>query len=210
MKELDLLKKDWKKNADSFEQVSETDIYKMLHKKSSSVVKWILIISVLEILFWISFNAFLNTDDYFKKLKHDELILYLKLLNYFNYAVVLAFIYLFYKNYVHISTTASTKQLMKDILKTRKTVQYYVWFNLGMIVLSFVIGIIIAFTYNPQVTNLRDGMSGDGKAMTITAVILLFFVAVFFGFFWLFYRLLYGILLKRLYKNYKELKKIDI
>jgi hypothetical protein len=41
------------------------------------------------------------------------------------------FIYLFYKNYIRISTIASTKQLMKDILKTRKTVQYYVWYNLG-------------------------------------------------------------------------------
>ena len=34
MKELDLLKKDWKKDKISFEQVSEGAIYKMLHKKS--------------------------------------------------------------------------------------------------------------------------------------------------------------------------------
>ena len=46
MKELDLLKKDWKKNSDSFEQISEKEIYKMIHKKSSSIVKWILIISI--------------------------------------------------------------------------------------------------------------------------------------------------------------------
>ena len=52
MKELDLLKKDWKKNSDSFEQISEKEIYKMIHKKSSSIVKWILIISILEISFW--------------------------------------------------------------------------------------------------------------------------------------------------------------
>ena len=37
MEELDLLKKDWKRNENSFEQVSEVDIYKMLHKKSSSI-----------------------------------------------------------------------------------------------------------------------------------------------------------------------------
>ena len=58
MKELDLLKKDWKKNANSFEQISETEIYKMIHKKSSSIVKWILIISILEILFWTVSNFF--------------------------------------------------------------------------------------------------------------------------------------------------------
>jgi hypothetical protein len=45
MKELDLLK-DWK-NKDSFEQISEIEIYRMIHKKSSSIVKWILIISIL-------------------------------------------------------------------------------------------------------------------------------------------------------------------
>ena len=49
MKELDLLKKDWKKNAASFVQVSENEIYKMIHKKSSSVVKWIFMISVIEL-----------------------------------------------------------------------------------------------------------------------------------------------------------------
>ena len=47
MKELDLLKKDWQKN-NAFEQVSEVEIYKMLHQKSSSIVKWILIVSLLE------------------------------------------------------------------------------------------------------------------------------------------------------------------
>ena len=46
MEELDLLKKYWKKSEDTFEQVSEVEIYKMLHKKSSSIVKWILIISI--------------------------------------------------------------------------------------------------------------------------------------------------------------------
>ena len=34
MKELDLLKKDWQKSNNSFEQVSEIEIYKMIHKKN--------------------------------------------------------------------------------------------------------------------------------------------------------------------------------
>ena len=32
MKELDLLKKDWQKSEASFEQLSEKDIYAMIHK----------------------------------------------------------------------------------------------------------------------------------------------------------------------------------
>ncbi|MFV7234175.1 MULTISPECIES: hypothetical protein [Flavobacterium] len=210
MKELDLLKKDWQKNDNSFEQVSEIEIYKMIHKKSSSIVKWILVISILEVSIWTLISLAFNTDDYFKKLKHDELIQYFEVLTIFNYGVILVFIYLFYKNYILISTTASTKQLMKDILKTRKTVQYYVWYNLGMIVFSLIIGFVIAFSYNPDVSILKDKIANDGKIMAITIGILILTIAVFFGIFWLFYRLLYGILLKRLYANYKELKKIDL
>lgn len=210
MKELDLLKKDWQKNDNSFKQISETEIYKMIHRKSSSIVKWILIISILEILLWTSISVFFNTDEYFKKLKHDELIAIFNGFTYFNYAVIIVFIYLFYKNYITISTTVSTKQLMKDILKTRKTVQCYVWYNLAMIVVSLIIGFVIAFTYNPEVSNLKDKIANNGKAMVITIVLLSVITVAFFGIFWLFYRLLYGILLRQLYANYKELKKIDL
>ena len=209
MKELDLLKKDWQKN-NAFEQLSEVDIYKMLHAKSSSIVKWIFIISILEILLWTSTSVFFNTDDYLKKIKHEELILFFEILTYFNYAVVLVFIYLFYKNYVAISTTVSTKQLMKDILKTRKTVQYYVWYNLGMIGLSMMIGFFMAFAYNPEVATLMDKMGNNTKVLVITIGIFILLIAGFMGLFWLFYRLAYGILLRRLYANYKELKKIDL
>jgi hypothetical protein len=210
MKELDLLKKDWQKNTDSFEQVSETEIYKMIHKKSSSIVKWILIISILEVLLWTALNVCFNNDDYFKKMNHDEIILYLDIFSYFSYGVMLVFIYFFYKNYVRISTTVSTKQLMKDILKTRKTVQYYVYFNLTMIVMSLIVAFIIAFAYDPDTIALTNKIATNGKALAITIVVILMIFIVIVGAFWLFYRVLYGILLRRLYVNYKELKKIDL
>ena len=47
MEELDLLKKDWKKSETNFQQKTESDIYKMLQKKSTSIVKWIFIISLI-------------------------------------------------------------------------------------------------------------------------------------------------------------------
>lgn len=210
MKELDLLKKDWKKNADSFQQISENEIYKMIHKKSSSIVKWILIISILEILFWTVSNLFFSTDEMLIKIKHPEMILYLEILTYFNYVVVLIFVYFFYKNYKTISTIESTKLLMSSILKTRKTVQYYVWYNLGMAVVSSIISFFIAFVYNPDMTYLREKLATSGKAMFVTGGILLLVTLAFLGMFWCFYRLLYGTLLRRLYGNYKELKKIDL
>lgn len=210
MEELDLLKKDWKKSENSFEQISENEIYKMLHTKSSSIVKWILVISILEVLFWASISLLFNTDDYLLKLKHPELIEYFKIFNYFNYAVILLFIMLFYRNYKSITTTVSTKQLMRDILKTRKTVHYYVYYNLTMIILSMLLGFYLAFTYNPEVVALRDKIFNNPKVMIVTFGILGLILIASFGIFWLFYRLLYGILLRKLYKNYNELKKIDL
>ena len=209
MKELDLLKKDWQKSAASFQQISETEIYRMIHKKSSSIVKWILIISILEISFWTFSNLFINTDDVLHKMNHPEIVTALEFLTYFNYIVVLIFVYIFYKNYKTISTTIATKSLMSAILKTRKTVQYYVWYNLGMIVITAILSFFIAFVYNPDMEFLRNKLAMNGKAMFVTIGILFLVILGFFGLFWCFYRVIYGTLLRRLYANYKELKKID-
>jgi len=209
MKELDLLKKDWQKNSDSFQQISENEIYKMIHRKSSSIVKWILIISILEISFWTFSNLFINTDDVLRKMNHPEIVTALEFLTYFNYVVVLIFVYIFYKNYRTISTTIATKSLMSAILKTRKTVQYYVWYNLGIIVITAILSFFIAFVYNPDMEFLREKLAMNGKAMFVTIGILFLVILGFFGLFWCFYRIIYGTLLRRLYANYKELKKID-
>jgi hypothetical protein len=201
MKELDLLKKDWKKNENSFEQVSETEIYKMIHKKSSSIVKWILIISVLEFII-LNLIGFLLPDD-----KREELIViekYLNTLVVLGYGITLYFIYLFYKNYKSISVISTTKMLMESILKTRKTVQYYIWYNLAYIFLMVSTILIFEFQNSP----VFNGQS-NYKNIIICAVSFVLLGAIL-GVIWLFYRLLYGILLRRLYANYKELKKIDL
>lgn len=210
MKELDLLKKDWKKNSNSFEQISEKEIYNMIHKKSSSTVRWILIISILEISFWTLSNFFINTDDILQKINHPEIVIALDILTYLNYVVVCIFVFIFYKNYKTISTTEATKTLMSAILKTRKTVQYYVWYNLGMIVITAIISFFIAFVYNPEMAFFREKIALNGGAAFATVGIFLLVILAFFGLFWCFYKLLYGTLLRRLYANYKELKKIDL
>lgn len=206
MDELDLLKKDWKKNESSFEQISEVAIYKMIHQKSSSIVKWILIISILEMLLWTGISVFYNTDEYLLKFHSQKIIDYSRYLTVFNYIVVTFFIYMFYKNYKAISIITSTKQLMNDILKTRKTVQYYVWYNLVMIVISMIIGFLLVFSVDPRMHELTTKHNG----LLFMIVFCIVCTAIIFGLFWLFYKLIYGILLKRLYKNYKELKKIDL
>lgn len=210
MKELDLLKKDWNRVDNTFEQVTDKEIYRMLHKRSSSIVKWILIISVLELVFWSVLGFGINTDDYFRKLKHEEFSDYFDVYNYINYVILFVFIFLFYKNYKVISTTVSTKQLMKDILKTRKTVNFYVYYNLAQLVLSVFVSFYIDFTYNPESKQLASKIEDDYFMIAFTFAFLLVFIAIVFGTLWLIYRLIYGRLLKRLLDNYKELKKIDL
>ncbi|MDP5000549.1 MAG: hypothetical protein NWQ14_04190 [Flavobacterium sp.] len=212
MDELDILKKDWKKQESSFQQIGEKEIYGMLHKRSSSIVKWIVVISILELILWSSISLFTADEDYFKLLKIYHLDTAMPVIAVINYGVILYFIYLFYKNYKAINATDTIKQLMKSILKTRKTVKHYVWYNLAMTALSFIIVFIFQFMYDPNITKLVDKMSEDMDTSIFYCIMIVIYtvvIAVFIGIIWLFYRLLYGILMKRLQKNFDELKKID-
>ncbi len=209
MEELDLLKKDWNKTNANFKEVSEKELYKMLHKNSSSIVKWILIISICEIILWTALNFFNSTDDYLSSINHPELKVYFDAITIFSYIISIGFVIQFYRNYKQISTRASTSILMQTILKTRKTVRYYVKYNLFMIVFGFIAGILLAFNYNPEMLGMRDKIMSEPSTMAGVIVAVLISTCVFVGVFWVFYRLLYGILTKRLYNNYKELKAID-
>lgn len=212
MDELELLKRDWKKQEGSFQQISEKEIYGMLHKGSSSIVKWILIISILELVLWASISFFTADEEYFKTLKMYHLDTVMPTISVINYGVILFFIYLFFKNYRTINTTDTIKQLMQSILKTRKTVKYYVWYNLAMTAFSFILVFIFQFMYDPNIRKMVEKMSQNVDPNTFYCIMLVVYaviIAIFVGLIWLFYRLLYGILMRRLEKNYNELKKID-
>lgn len=206
MKELDLLKNDWQKNNSSFVPIQEVELYKMLHKKSSSIAKRIFVISVFEILFWTGISLFIHTDTYSTNIKIE---LFFEIFNYFNYGVIFIFIYLFYRNYLAISTLVSTNKLMNAILKTRKTVQYYVWYNLIIVFISMIIGFYIGFTNNTKTLILKDDFTVNNTNLFVLIAIVVVCIGIVFGLFWLFYKLLYGVLLRKLLSNYKELEKIE-
>ena len=54
--ELEILKSDWKKRQQNLPKLSYNEIYKMLYKKSTTIVKWIFIISIAELIFWTSLS----------------------------------------------------------------------------------------------------------------------------------------------------------
>ncbi|WP_374539800.1 hypothetical protein [Flavobacterium sp.] len=205
MDELELLKKDWKKKEQQFKQVSEQDIYHMLHQSSSSIVKWIFIISIIEFLIFrlLDFTLFFD-EAFINRLKSYHIYDIEKVATVINFIVLIGFIIYFYKNLKNISTTSSVKKLMKDIIETRKIVKYYVWYNLAI---AFITGVIILFSQLKYDSNLSPLFE---KYQLVVISIGLSVIVLLVGVFYLFYKLVYGILLKRLQNNYKELKKIDL
>ena len=213
MKELDILKKSWKKDEGSYDQVTEKDIDGMLHQNSSSIVKWILIISVLEFVFWNIIAFAFNDEQYQTKLRAYGIADIMNVVNVVNYVVIAGFIFVFYKNYRSISTLDSTRKLMQSIVNTRRTVKHYIWYNLFIMTLSIIISIVMMFSHNPDMIALMNKQVAAGHQsifVCFCVVISVVFIAGMIGIFWLFYKLLYGILLKKLFANYKELKKIEL
>lgn len=213
MEELDLLKKDWKKNEHSFPKITEQEIYAMLHKKSSSIVKWIFIISILEMIAWSLISLCTADENYLKTLESYHIKTLINTFTVINYIVIFTFIFLFYRNFKSINTTDSVKSLMKSILKTRKTVQYYIWYNLVMIGIIFITMMVATFIYDEKFNRMSGQFEGNDQSLLFWMMIIGFsviFFSLFVGIIWLFYRLIYGYLLRRLYKNFEELKKIDL
>jgi hypothetical protein len=212
MDELELLKKDWNKSNPDFKQVSPKEIYSMLLKKSSSIVKTLFYISLAELIFWIAMNLvplFASKEFQQEMVEiYDNHELFLSVLTIISIVIILTFIFLLYKSYKSISITDNAKKLMEKILNTRKLVKYYVLCNLALIAINFVFTLKITVSENEELSSQLNLASTPEMLWFMGKVIL--FLIIFLSIFWLFYMLIYGILVKRLNKNYKELKKMEV
>lgn len=210
MDELDLLKKHWKKETD-LPKISKEEIRKIIHKKSSSVVKWIFIISIIELILGIVLLFTLNSEDKSTDLLLEKNIFlkYLDRFSYILYGVVIYFIYKFYSMYRKISVQDSTTKLMENIMQTRKVVRNYMLFN---VVTFFVMCITVSwFVIEDKIYN--NGMSQhhiSSIQFVIIYAILFFIISVLTFVFWLLYKLIYGYFLRKLKRNYNDLKNIEI
>ena len=213
MEPLDKLKNDWKKNEGNYPKFSEQEIYAMLHKRSSSIVKWILIISILEFILWTGISFLLKDSPSAQKITDMHMGYITIPMTILSYAITLYFVFVFYLNYKKINATDSVKMLMSNILKTRKAVSTYIFVNLAYIVIGSLILFIAFFYYDPVLIEALHKSEENGNTFKfyllyigLTLVLLGIFILII----WLFYKLIYGLLLKRLRKNYDELKKLDL
>lgn len=201
MDELDLLKKDWKRQEKNLPHVDADEICKMMHKKSTSIVKWIFIISIAEFIFWLILESLNFSETGHELIQQLGLGTFYRISLIVNYAMIIIFIALFFRNYKKISTDDSVKALMRNIIITRKTVKAYVWFNVIFFSISFLITSYFTISQLAADEPMKVKLVSLGILLVIFAIILLLVIG--------FYRLLYGILTRRLYKNYKVLKEID-
>ena len=214
MDELDLLKQQWQSVEQELPKLSYADIHKMLLKKSSSIVKWIFLISIGELLFWTILAFFVpessKTINESMGLKTTFIIV-----NVLHYAIFTVFIYLFYKNYRSIKVTDTIKDLMGSILSTRKTVKNFVIYNVSASILLLIGVNLVYYTKKDQLYTLMvENYEGYGAIPKESFTSVFFISQVIFGvllvgLILLFYRVIYGILLKRLKHNYTELGKME-
>ena len=209
---LDLLKKDWKKNEGSYPKFSEKEIYAMLHKRSSSIVKWILVISIVEFSFWLLLSFLLRDSSQMQKINSLHISYITLPLEVANYAIILFFVIVFYRNYKKIAVTDNARRLMQNILRTKKAVTHYIFAIITYNLIAIIVVFILFFMYDPELLKTIHEYEENGNvgifyllyivmALIATAIILLLY--------WLFYRVIYGLLLKSLKRNYEELKKLD-
>ena len=213
--ELELLKKDWQKKEAHLPKLSYDEIHNMIWKKSSSIVKWILIISILEftlphlLLLIPSYRENMNIYD---KLGLHNILIGLSVIT---YGVAFYFIFQFYRRYKEISALDNSKNLMRKILKTRATVKHYIIYSLSMIlviVALLIVGVYLTddiFSSFSALKEKSETISVEKLKITIMvamAIMGVLMTAVIGGI----YFLLYGLPLRKLKKNYNDLKQLEV
>ncbi len=106
-------KKAWENQPEEKNKLSALEIYKMTQAKSTSIVKWIFIIGLLEFTLWITLNIIFSQLDYTSAYEELNLMKFIDLSYYFNFLILIVFLVIFYKNYTSVSTVESKKTLIK-------------------------------------------------------------------------------------------------
>lgn len=208
---LEKYKKAWDNQPEGEQKISSKEIYKMAKSQSSSIVKWIFIIGIIEFVFWLVVN--LSIPDSFYQVYEDlNLTTFITVFNVVHTIVIISFLVLFYKNYKSVSLTDNTKKLIKNIFKVRRTVKNYVKYNIGIVFLISIIVNAIMFSDTEKfqkIMNPNNIAMDVSQLLTVTIISQILAIGIMVLLLWLFYKLVYGILLRKLVRNYKELVKLD-
>ena len=216
--DLDSFNKTWQEHPVQ-EKYDYNEILQMLNKKSRNYVKYIFWISVIEFLFFTLIglfyiiqgkesNSFINILTKLgvqrtSELENtfDNIYLVLKVLS---LAITAYFVFKFYQNYKVIKIEENLKKFILQIITFKKTVNAFILINIALLITFTSIFTIFVFyilnTQNVEITN--STLIGFVAGIIISTVFTVIMV-------WLYYRVVYGIIIKKLDKNLTQLKEID-
>ncbi|KFF13348.1 beta-carotene 15,15'-monooxygenase [Chryseobacterium soli] len=216
--DLDSFKKTWQEQPVQ-QKYDNSEILQMLNRKSRNYVKYIFWISVVEFLFFSIMGVF-----YF--IKGDESNSFLKLLerlgaqktpeveNSFEiiYLIIKSlsllitayFVYKFYQNYRQIKIEENLKGLITRIIHFKKTVNAF-------ILISIVLLVVVTTVFIGFIFYSLNSQSIEVNSSTLTGFLIgiVLSTALTVSLVWLYYKLVYGIIMRKLDKNLKQLKDID-
>jgi len=216
--DLDDFKKTWQQEPVQ-PKYNTSEIELMLNKSSRNYVKYILWISIVEFILIFGVNLYYtylgeetadltnvlgklgidNSEDFKNTLTQIYLVLKIVSLS-----MTAAFIYFFYQNYRKINVESNLKKLILQIIRFKKTVQLFILANIILlIVFSLILGIYIFSVFSQQNIELTNStMFGFFTGLLVTVGISVVLI-------WLYYRVVYGFILKRLGRNLDQLRKIE-
>lgn len=216
--DLDSFKKTWQEQPVQ-QKYDNNEILKMLNRKSRNYVKYIFWISVFEFLLFSVMglfyffqgeetNGFLNVLEKLGAKKtpevennFDNIYLGLKILS---LLVTAYFVYKFYQNYRKIKIEENLKGLITRIIKFKKTVNAFILISILLLVaFTSIFTVFVFYALNSQ--NIEPANS----AVTIFVIGITLSTGLCVLLIWLYYRLVYGIIMRKLDKNLKQLKDID-
>ena len=204
MNELEELKKHWK--TQKFErQFSKEELHAMLKKRSKNAVQWILNLSIAEFIFYLIFPLLVpDSFEYYSYYKGLNLFGIAIGLTVLSYALLLFYIYVFYKNYKKINISDSVNGLLHSVLQARKAITQYIVINL-LLLFSFLMIVIHRIINDPNKIKELEAQNIDPNLLLFS---LLTSFVLFLLIFALFYYLVYGRFIKRLKKNAIELNQL--
>jgi hypothetical protein len=216
--DLDSFKKTWQEQPVQ-QKYDNTEILQMLNRKSRNYVKYIFWISVAEFLFFSVLGIFYffkgeESNSFIKVLErlgaqktpeveHNFDITYLAI-KILSLLITAYFVYKFYQNYRKIKIEENLKGLITRIIKFKKTVNAFILISILLLV-AFT-SIFTAFIFYALNSQNIEPTNSDLMIVIIGIVVSMILSITLI---WLYYKLVYGIIMRKLDRNLKQLKEIE-
>lgn len=215
---IDDFKKTWQEQ-EVQSRYGNSEILEMLNRKSRNYVKYIFWISVAEFLFFFALTVFYifrseETNNFITMIERlgvkntpelqSEFALLYNFLKILSLVITAFFVMKFYINYRRIDVEANLKKFIMQVMDFRKTVNIFILTNVFLLVLfTAALTLFVFRALDAQEIRLEQPtFIGFITGVAITTVLSV-------GLIWLYYRVVYGIIMRRLGKNLSQLKDIE-